>query len=534
MENPENPDEERSLLQLQVRRDNGEVSDAFLKQNGELHIGSSETPQSYRDGEAAASYAQPAARSSWLPTCSAQACRWSLAAVVATALLCSLLFNTRISLQIIRGDAADSAVTPAASAFWASDKVQSDVNVERLLLLLNSTSASINNLRDHPPPPPPPPAAAAAPAASSGSDDGRMTVEQFLARADDVDFLLDNGVETDALAPRRVKRVNREAVNTLRKHVTEQKLVEGWDNLLFIGIINLGYIDFAYNWICFMQRHGLTNFLLGTVDDASHVELTRLGYGRHLISLKSLLHDPVLEACGGDQTHDFRTDCFNKQTQGKALLVLTALFAGYDILLTDMDIHIIHNPLLYMPLNHSWEMQLEPNEWCSGWYYNKASPLTIRMQHEVLDVFDRLDHLDDQQAYNHWIRAYRLLKDPELRRHLWSLNRQLFPNGEGIHYASKQGVIQHNNWIMKAVDKRIRQKQHGLHPYNKDATDAKVKEFMTTNPDEQKLLHHDSLLVCDECTVCKDYHPALKPLREKYPGPITVADIAPYEGTGWI
>ena len=156
------------------------------------------------------------------------------------------------------------------------------------------------------------------------------------------------------------------------------------------------------------------------------------------------------------------------------------------------------------------------------------------MQHEVLDTLDRLTGLDDQQAYNRWIRAYRLIKTDELKQHLWALNRLLFPNGEGVHYASKPGVVQHNNWIMRAVDKRIRMKQHGLHPYNKDATDAKVKQFLASNPDEKTLLHHDSLLVCDECTACKNFHPALPPLREKYPGPITVASIAPYEGAATL
>jgi len=214
--------------------------------------------------------------------------------------------------------------------------------------------------------------------------------------------------------------------------------------------------------------------------------------------------------------------------------VLTALFAGYDILLSDMDIQIIHNPLLYMPLNHSWEMQLEPDEWCSGWYYNQASPLTIRMQHEVLDVFDRLDHLDDQQAYNRWIKAYRMMRDRELRQHLFPLNRLLFPNGEGIHYASKSGVIQHNNWIMKAEDKRTRQRAHGLYPYNKQETDAKVAQFMANQPDAEKLMNHDSLLVCNECETCKTMTPTLPALRAKFPGPLTVTDIGPYAGTGFI
>ena len=380
----------------------------------------------------------------------------------------------------------------------------------------------------------------------------------------DMDFLLDHGVDTNTLAPyHRVKRIDRSTVELLSSHVERHRLVEGWDNLLFIGIVNYGFIDMAYNWICFMQRQGLTNYLLGAVDAEVVHELTELGYGQHVISLHALFNDTALEACGGDnRTHNFRSECFNRQTKAKTKLVITALFAHYNVILSDMDISIIHNPLLYMPLNHTWEMQLEPLEWCTGWsvqhphpprqhptltpshdpftasvspillcecrYYNRASVLALRMQHEVLDILDRNAEgdWDDQVAYNKWIKGYRQLAEPEVKSNLFAFNRIMFPIGND--YGSPGGVIQHNNWLVTAAQKRERQRDKGFYLYNQTATAERMAAFLATSPDAATLSNHSSLLVCERCVVCEGMNPEMRPLRASYPGPIIVDDVSSY------
>ena len=209
--------------------------------------------------------------------------------------------------------------------------------------------------------------------------------------------------------------------------------------------------------------------------------------------------------------------------------MLTALFAGYDALLTDMDISIIHNPLLYMPLNHTWEFQLEPYEFNSGWYYTQSSAAAIRMQHEVLDIYDGLVNLDDQQAYNRWVRAYRHLRDAELKQRLFPLSRQLFPNGQGDHYGLPEGVIQHNNWML-GEGKRARQREKGFYLYNSTLTDLKVAEFLATQPDTPTMQSHSPLLVCNECVVCQSMTPSALPLRDHFPGPLKTSNFTLYAG----
>jgi len=73
-----------------------------------------------------------------------------------------------------------------------------------------------------------------------------------------------------------------------------------------------------------------------------------LGYGAHVILLADLLNQPELRSCGGGKTHNFGSRCFVVQVRTKESLVLASLLAGYDTILSDMDISFIKNPLLYM------------------------------------------------------------------------------------------------------------------------------------------------------------------------------------------
>jgi hypothetical protein len=176
-----------------------------------------------------------------------------------------------------------------------------------------------------------------------------------------------------------------------------------------------------------------------------------------------------------------------------------------------------------MPLNFTWEMQLEPSDWNTGFYYQQANAIAIRAHHETMELYDRLVRMPDQEAYNRWILAYRLLRAPELRQHLFPLSRTLFPNGEGAHYGSAQGVIQHCNWVESAEKKRSRMREKGLWIYNKQETDSRLQQA-------QSKTTTDSLLQCTECEACKRMQPSAPPLRKQWPGELTVTDLGPYRG----
>ena len=206
-----------------------------------------------------------------------------------------------------------------------------------------------------------------------------------------------------ATAVPSVSPVSEASVAALRSRVSAGKLVDDKQadaNLLIVGVVNFGYLDFALNWLCFARRHGIRNFLLVASDPQSVDQLNLLGYGAHVMDVQALFPSDSFGECGGAETHAYRTRCFNRQTELKSLLVLTALLAGHNALLSDMDISFVHNPLLYMPLLHYWEMQLEPTEWCTGLYYVQANRFTIDMEMAVIQGIRRNTDKDDQEIFN--------------------------------------------------------------------------------------------------------------------------------------
>ena len=304
--------------------------------------------------------------------------------------------------------------------------------------------------------------------------------------------------------------------------------------------MNFGYIDFALNWLCFVRRHGIRNFVLLAVDDQSVQQLELLGYGQHVMHAQQLFPDDTFGECGGSNTHAYKTACFNRQTELKSLFVLTALLAGHNVVLSDMDISFVHNPLLYMPLQHYWEMQLEPQEWCTGLYYVQSNPFTIQMEIAVLMGIRRNKDKDDQEVFNKWIMYHRIQMPEVIEQQLFPLDRILFPIGKD--YGQLNGVVQHNNWMNGAPQKRERQREHGLFLFNHTATNTSVVEWLAGEAGkgvnvtgvkyvvgEEKavvaLSHPEwratttsELLQCDVCVACNAMKPPVEPLRTAWPG----------------
>ena len=367
-------------------------------------------------------------------------------------------------------------------------------------------------------------------------------VSQWLSRSENPSFLAHHGVDMRHPVPRQHK-VSSLAVTQFRHLVESTGLVAGYNNTLMVGVTNYGYRDFAYNWLCFARRLNLTNFLLACVDTQSCDELRLLGYGRHVLLLDELIHDPHMAECGGATgTHSYRTACFNRQTKMKAQIVLISLLAGYNTVLTDMDISLVHNPFLYMPLQHDWEIQLEPHELCTGWYYNAASANAIRMQTEVLHLMEHHTENDDQVMYNVWT-AYQLFLDSadEVKRRIFPLNRQLFPIGQ--QFGDTKAVLWHNNWLMTADEKRNRSVEKGVYLYQQADTTAATMAYIAQLPADATRVDEMGqpwpiwdratapaapLLVCSVCSVCDTVVPAVSPLRSTFPGPLLTTNFSEY------
>ena len=343
--------------------------------------------------------------------------------------------------------------------------------------------------------------------------------------------------------------------NAVRGRNAESALAVG--NTLFVGYVSYGYIDFAYNWICHLQRNRISNFIIGAQDAETYNEMAAMGYERHVILLSKLFNDTTLETeCGGAASgsgHNWRSACFAKQTRLKMQFNLYLLAAGYDIVMVDMDISLIKNPLLYMPLTHALESQvdkLEPLEsgehFCTGFYYARSGPVSINMHtHYVWLIVNLPGNGDDQTAMKLWYMYHSKLDPFGMKYHVFRLNHHLFPVGFEEHYGDKRAVIQHNNRIQGAVAKRKRVAQRNLLLYNASATAIKLSARPRRRISSSNSAHTEAVvigtsesvsttaLVCDVCTVC-DETPHLPPLRSEFPPRIdeVLADVTQYAFNG--
>ena len=341
--------------------------------------------------------------------------------------------------------------------------------------------------------------------------------------------------------------VSAQSVAALQSKIAAGALIDskhGADgDVLIVGVVNFGYIDFALNWLCFARRHGLHNYLLVAIDDRSVLHLNMLGYSQHVMHVQQLFPNDTFGRCGGLRTYQIKNHCFNKQTELKILIVLAALQAGHNAVLSDMDIAFVHNPLLYMPLAHYWEMQLEPQEWCTGLYFVQCNPFTLEMETQVALGVRRNPQWDDQVIFNKWIDFHRMYMPAVMEQQLFPLDRTLFPIGKD--YGAKGAVVQHNNWMFSAGEKRERQRAHGLYLFNHNATlqaveawkrgkrqqgvnvssvqftvasDAAAKTRIDLTLLRGEWLLDGSLLQCDACAACDKSTVAVSPLRTTWPG----------------
>jgi len=226
-----------------------------------------------------------------------------------------------------------------------------------------------------------------------GYEDSHAQEQKFLDESDSVPFLRAHGAHIRSGFP-RYRAVEESALEILRDHLQSTDIVQG--NVLIVAIANGGFMPMVLNWLCYLERHKITNFLIGTADDESEIQLRSLGYGHNVMSMPRMFNDSDYADCRDNKAHGYRSRCFNRYAEFKLKLVIATLLLGHDMILCDLDVIFIHNPLLYMPLIHDWEFQLEPHHFCAGFYFNRACTFTVEMQMQVFQGILNRRELDDQ------------------------------------------------------------------------------------------------------------------------------------------
>ena len=142
------------------------------------------------------------------------------------------------------------------------------------------------------------------------------------------------------------------------------------------------------------------------------------------------------------------------------------------------------------------------------------------------------------------ITYHRLYMPDVIEQQVFPLDRALFPIGK--EYGQPGAVVQHNNWVFGAEEKRQRQRDHGLYLFNHTSTNRSVAGWLatqqaqgvnvtglryavgakeaaaavdiTTSSPRPDWGTHGELLQCDVCVACANMPAAVAPLRTSWPG----------------
>ena len=171
-----------------------------------------------------------------------------------------------------------------------------------------------------------------------------------------------------------------------------------------ITFTNKGYLDYASNWLSYVEEAGVENYLIFALDSEAHAALVERG--------AHVFYDAALDQGKIDRAAtDFGSDSFKKIVHLKPTLTLRVLELGFFLLLSDADVVWFQNPfhvreVTGSPLNlmsdahFGFTMGGTQTFVNSGFAYMAPDPSTLSFMREVVRLLASRPDKMDQDAYN--------------------------------------------------------------------------------------------------------------------------------------
>ena len=162
----------------------------------------------------------------------------------------------------------------------------------------------------------------------------------------------------------------------------------------------------------------------------------------------------------------YGTAAFIERTHIKTRIVLDALELGYDVLIVDVDIVFLKNPIPFMDCwDCDIQIQNDGEEINSGFYYARPTKEAIKLHSSALELAHQNRTLSNQKCL-----ARILVNNTSIKVKI--LDDEKFPRGYVFFEAGKRMfaddnncdtcVIVHNNWIEGRPAKIYRFKEFGM------------------------------------------------------------------------
>ena len=170
-----------------------------------------------------------------------------------------------------------------------------------------------------------------------------------LGRGVDVD--VDRGArgrDVGWIAPRRALMsfgsTSGASAATHREHLStgvSKELVErvAKDGAVIVTWANSHYYDFAVNWLRHLDAVGVTNYLIGAMDEEMYEKLRKIGVPCWLMGSKGIDKDAVKRDFGWGSKN------FHKMGRDKIRLIHDFTKTGTDVLISDIDVSWLRDPI---------------------------------------------------------------------------------------------------------------------------------------------------------------------------------------------
>ncbi|CAD5110858.1 DgyrCDS224 [Dimorphilus gyrociliatus] len=249
---------------------------------------------------------------------------------------------------------------------------------------------------------------------------------------------------------------------------------------VIISTADAGYLDMTLNFfIGSIKRHGLTNFLMLCIQRESCDIFRNHGIPVYYYST---------ENAGGSASR-YNSPEFRRKTHIKTRIVLDALKLNYTVVLSDVDIFYVKNPLEHWPCPDC-DLQVSSDyvEANSGFYLVKANAAGKLLHEEMLKRVrpNNSNQKTLNPAMKH-LKTHGKLRYHTLNNVKWPCGIVYWENEKRMWYTDKftpEHVLIHNNWIETSEAKIYRFKEHQMWYLDKDKyySNGEAKYMTYSNP----------------------------------------------------
>ena len=266
-----------------------------------------------------------------------------------------------------------------------------------------------------------------------------------------------NYVDKDAIEG--VKQINISFHEILKRRASV-------NNTIVLSSIDSAYVDMAINlYQTSLKKHNIDNYLFVGSDPDVCGALSKFDIA---------CVDYIMDR-DGQHASPYGSKAFKRKTHLKTKMILEALMVGLKVLITDVDIVFLKNPLQYLNC-HECDIEISEDGRTenSGFYLVRPTSASIKLHRDSWELGLAQPGLSNQGAIHKVMN--KMVGDKAIT--VKKLNLTSYANGQAYFEIGQrmfkgdnpcdECVIVHNNWIVSGEAKVYRFKECGLWEYDKN------------------------------------------------------------------